>query len=181
VVVTRLYTIGHSAHTLAKFVNLLDLYGIQIVADVRSVPASRFHPHFSKRNLSRSLGRQEIQYVFLGRELGGRPSDPACYAGGVLPRKGSKPWPRPDYAQIVKRDWFVQGIERLLRYATERPAVVLCSEEDPMCCHRHFLIAEYLLRRHPNVEVLHIRGNGTLLSVGEIERDGAAGCQLALL
>jgi len=181
VAVVQLFTIGHSAHALEKFINLLELHGIQTLVDVRSVPASRFHSQFSKRNLSHSLARQEIQYVFLGQELGGRPSDPACYAGGVLPEKGTKPWPRPDYAQIVKRDWFIRGIERLLHYAADRPTTILCSEEDPARCHRHFLIAEYLRQNHPNIEVLHIRGNGTLLNAGEIGRDGVTDRQLALL
>jgi uncharacterized protein (DUF488 family) len=181
VAVVQLFTIGHSTHALEKFINLLELHGIQTVVDVRSVPASRFHPQFSKRNLSHSLARYEIQYVFLGRELGGRPSDPTCYAGGVLPEKGTKPWPTPDYTQIVKRDWFVRGIERLLRYAVDRPTAILCSEEDPARCHRHFLIAEYLAQHQPDIEVLHIRGNGTLLSAGEIQRDGVTDRQLALL
>jgi uncharacterized protein (DUF488 family) len=179
VAVVQLFTIGHSAHTLEKFVNLLELHGVQTVVDVRSVPASRFHPQFSKRNLSHSLARQEIQYVFLGQELGGRPSDPACYAGGVLPEKGTKPWPRPDYALIMKRAWFTQGIEQLLQYVVDRPTAILCSEEDPARCHRHFLIAEYLVQNHPDIEVLHIRGNGTLLSAGETQR--SADRQLALL
>jgi uncharacterized protein (DUF488 family) len=181
VAVVRLFTIGHSAHALEKFVNLLELHGIQTVVDVRSVPASRFHPQFSKRNLAQSLACQEIQYVFLGRELGGRPSDPTCYAGGVLPKKGTKPWPTPDYTQVVKRDWFARGIEHLLRYAAERPTVVLCSEEDPTRCHRHFLIAEYLGRHHPNIEVLHIRDNGALLRADEVQRGRTADRQLALL
>ena len=179
--VVQLCTIGHSAHTLEKFINLLELHGIQTVVDVRSVPASRFHPQFSKRNLSDALARQEIQYVFLGQELGGRPSDPTCYAGGVLPEKGTKPWPRPDYARIVKRDWFIQGIERLLRCAVGCPTAILCSEEDPAHCHRHFLIAEYLGQHHPDVEVLHIRGNGALLRADEIRCEGDADRQLALL
>jgi uncharacterized protein (DUF488 family) len=181
VAVVQLFTIGHSAHTLEKFVNLLELYGIQVVVDVRSVPASRFHPQFSKRNLARALARHKIKYVFLGQELGGRPSDPTCYAGGVLPEKGTKPWPRPDYVQMVKRDWFIQGVEQLLQYAVDRPTAVLCSEEDPACCHRYFLISEYLGRHHPDIEVLHIRGNGTLLNRDEIQRDEVADRQLALL
>ena len=179
--VVQLFTIGHSAHTLAKFVNLLELCGVQTVVDVRSVPASRFHPQFAKRNLSDALERLGIRYVFLGRELGGRPSDPSCYAGGVLPEKGTKPWPRPDYAEVVKRSWFVQGIDRLLRHAVESPTAILCSEEDPGRCHRHFMIAEYLTRHHSDIEILHIRGNGVLLSVDEIRHDEGADRQLVLL
>jgi uncharacterized protein (DUF488 family) len=179
VAVVQLFTIGHSAHASEKFINLLELHGIQTVVDVRSIPVSRFHPQFSKRNLSHSLARQEIQYVFLGQELGGRPSDPTCYAGGVLPERGAKPWPRPDYAQVVKRAWFIQGVEQLLHYVVDQPTAILCSEEDPARCHRHFLIAEYLGQHHPDIEVLHIRGNGTLLGADEVQR--TADRQLALL
>ena len=177
--VEQLFTIGHSAHALEKFVNLLGLHTIQTVVDVRSVPASRFHPQFAKRNLSDALEDRGVRYVFMGKVLGGRPPDPSCYEGGVLPEPGTKPWPKPDYAEVIKRPWFIQGIDRLLRYAAESPTVMLCSEEDPMRCHRHFLIAEYLGQHHPDIEVLHIRGNGTLLSAGEIQQ--AADRQLALL
>ena len=179
--VVRLFTIGHSAHALEKLANLLEFCGIQTVVDVRSVPASRFHPQFAKRNLSDALEHLGIRYVFLGRELGGRPPDPSCYEGGVLPEPGTKPWPKPDYTEVIKRHWFIQGIDRLLRYAAESPTAMLCSEEDPLRCHRHFLIAEYLMRHHPGIEILHIRGNGTLLSMDEIRPDGVADRQLALL
>ena len=179
--VVRLFTIGHSAHALGKFVNLLELYGIQTVVDVRSVPASRFHPQFAKRNLSDALEGQGIRYIFMGKVLGGRPPDPSCYEGGVLPEPGTKPWPKPDYTEVIKRRWFIQGIDRLLRHAAESPTAMLCSEEDPLRCHRHVLIAEYLAQHHPDIEVLHVRGNGTLLRVDEIRHDGATDRQLALL
>ena len=50
-----LYTIGHSAHPIQKFIGLLHAYHIQQVVDVRSVPASRFHPQYNKAVLQREL------------------------------------------------------------------------------------------------------------------------------
>ena len=46
-----LYTIGHSNHSLEKFLELLQLHKITIIADIRSVPQSRFSPQFNQKNL----------------------------------------------------------------------------------------------------------------------------------
>jgi uncharacterized protein (DUF488 family) len=164
----KLYTLGHSAHRLEKFLALLDQHGIRILVDVRSVPASRFHPQYNRATLERSLTEHGVRYVFAGQALGGRPMDPSVYPGGRLPVKGQANPPRPDYAEMMKRDWFVQGIEHLLTLAADadakRPTAILCSEEDPAHCHREHLIAAYLRANHPEIEILHIRGNGTLTS-----------------
>ena len=160
----QLYTLGHSAHPLAKFLSLLDQYGIRTLADVRSVPASRFHPQFNRASLERSLTEHGLRYVFAGQALGGRPSDPTVYPDGRLPVKGQSNPPRPDYAEMMKRDCFIQGIEHLLQLAAdaEQPTAILCSEEDPAHCHREHLIAAYLRKYHSGTEILHIRGNGVL-------------------
>ena len=42
------YTIGHSTHPLAHFVELLTMHGVRAVADVRSHPYSRFNPQFRR-------------------------------------------------------------------------------------------------------------------------------------
>ncbi|MGD9369599.1 MAG: DUF488 domain-containing protein [Desulfobacteraceae bacterium] len=107
----KLFTIGHSAHPIEKFIELLKLHHIHMLVDVRSVPASRFYPQFRKRALTRTLAEQDIQYVFLGQQLGGRPTDPTCYKDGLLPEKHQKPWPKPDYAKVMQREWFIGGIE----------------------------------------------------------------------
>jgi uncharacterized protein (DUF488 family) len=158
----QLYTLGHSAHRLEKFLTLLDQHGIRTVVDVRSVPASRFHPQYNKANLERSLTEHGVRYVFAGQALGGRPTDPTVYPDGRLPVRGQADPPRPNYAEMMKRDWFVQGIERLLTLTAEQPTAILCSEEDPAHCHREHLIAVYLRRYPPEIEILHIRGDGVL-------------------
>jgi len=55
------------------------------IADVRSAPVSRFSPHFNKAALAASLAAHKIDYVFLGKELGGRPEQPAMYRSRLAP------------------------------------------------------------------------------------------------
>ena len=66
-------------HSLETFAQLLAKHGIEFVADVRSYPYSRFAPHFNKEELQTALPERGVGYVFLGQELGGRPSSDAHY------------------------------------------------------------------------------------------------------
>ena len=43
-----LYSIGHSNKTIEELISELRLYGIQYLIDVRSMPYSKYHPHFSE-------------------------------------------------------------------------------------------------------------------------------------
>ena len=53
----RLYSIGHSNHSIEKFISLLDENGIEQLVDVRTSPYSRYNPQFNKENLQqRRLG-----------------------------------------------------------------------------------------------------------------------------
>ena len=66
-----IFTIGHSAHEFARFVELLKQHHVNAVADVRSMPYSRWQPQFNREELGAALKAQSIDYVFLGKELGG--------------------------------------------------------------------------------------------------------------
>jgi len=68
----------------------------------------------------------------------------------------------------MQRDWFCKGIDRLLELADEQTTAILCSEENPAQCHRHHLIAKYLMAEHPEVKVMHIRGDGTAYGAASI-------------
>lgn len=164
----RLYTIGHSNHSLEKFIQLLEENGVMTLIDVRTMPASRYNPQFNKGNLEQALPQRNIQYVFAGQYLGGRPSDPACYKSRSLPAEGADYLHEVDYPEVMKRPWFVKGIERLLELADEQTAAIMCSEEDPAQCHRHHLIAKYLMRERPEVNIRHIRGDGTVFSAASL-------------
>jgi uncharacterized protein (DUF488 family) len=164
----KLLTIGHSNHSLERFIQLLDGAGVAAMVDVRTSPASRFNPQFNQGNLEQVLPQRLVTYVFAGRYLGGRPSDPTCYKHRVLPAEGTDYLHEVDYPEVMRREWFVKGIERLLELADEQTTAILCSEENPAECHRHHLIAKYLLREYPEMDVRHIRGDGNIVSAKSI-------------
>jgi len=176
----RLLTIGHSNHSLETLVELLEQHGVRTLVDVRSAPYSRYNVQFNKERLQQALGQYGLAYVFEGGSLGGRPSDPTCYRSGVVPDEDADYLAEVDYAEVMKRPWFLRGIERLLKLARAEPTAILCSEEDPARCHRHHVIACHLLAEHPEVDVQHIRGDATVVSARSIEASKPEFRQLSL-
>ena len=143
------FTVGHSTHPFDRFVALLTQHGVTTVADVRSAPFSRFNPQFNKDVLEENLRAQGIRYVFLGRELGARSDDRACYEKG-----------RVQYARLARTEMFRSGIERVIRGAEEHQVALLCAEKEPLECHRTLLVARAL--DDQGVGVAHILGDGGL-------------------
>jgi uncharacterized protein (DUF488 family) len=143
----RLWTVGHSNQTTEEFLGLLRGAQIQALVDVRSQPYSRYVPHFSQGELAASVVNAGLHYIFMGDALGGRPKDPTCYDGETVL-----------YDTIRQRDFFLQGIDRLLDGLSKLPVAIMCSEEDPTHCHRRLLVSKTLVRR--GVDVFHIRGGG---------------------
>jgi uncharacterized protein (DUF488 family) len=154
----HLFTIGHSNVALEDLLGLLRQHDVEAVADVRSVPWSRYVPHFSAKALGAALAGRGIDYVPLGRELGGRPAGGEFYdeQGHVL------------YARLAASPAFQTGLDQVVAAARTSRIALLCSEEDPSRCHRHLLIGRVLRER--GVAVSHIRGDGRI----ETEADLAA-------
>lgn len=128
-----LYTVGHSNHSIEKFIGLLSVNGITAVADVRSQPFSRRHPQFNKERLAAALSQRGIAYVFLGKELGARSDDPSCYEKG-----------RVQYARLAATPLFKSGIERVLAGAAKFRIALMCAEKEPLDCHRTLLVSRAL-------------------------------------
>ena len=164
----RLYTIGHSNHSVERLTNLLNDNGVMTLVDVRTSPYSRYNPQFNKESLEFQLPRVNIQYIYAGKHLGGRPSDPTCYKHGRLPDEGSNYLHEVDYPKVMKRTWFIQGIKHLLEIMDQDLTAIMCSEEDPNECHRHHLISKYILEKYPEIDIRHIRGDGTMYSAKSI-------------
>lgn len=143
------YTVGHSNGTAEHLLALLERHGITAVADVRSLPYSRFSPQFNREALAGALKNSGLEYLFLGQELGARSGDPACYREG-----------RAQYALIAESPLFARGIERLLAGIENFRLAILCAEKEPLTCHRSILIARYLHER--SVSVRHILEDGSL-------------------
>jgi uncharacterized protein (DUF488 family) len=149
-------TIGHSRHSLERFLALLEAGQVTAVADVRSAPASRFSPQFNKSALAASLAAQNIGYVFLGKELGGRPEQAELYTQG-----------RADYEKMAASPDFRAGLAQLMEAAAQNRVAAMCSEADPLDCHRCLLVGRALAEA--GVEVGHILGSGEIVSHGAVE------------
>ncbi|MBN1145676.1 MAG: DUF488 domain-containing protein, partial [Anaerolineales bacterium] len=121
-----LYTLGHSNHSLEKLVQLLNDNGVTVLVDVRSAPYSRHRPWFDKDHLEFELPRKGIQYIFAGKHLGGRPLEASLYKSRKIPEEGTDYLHEVDYPEVMKRAWFIQGIERLLEVASEATTAILC-------------------------------------------------------
>ena len=67
---TTVLTIGHSTRTLEEFIELLQIYGVTLLVDVRTVPRSRHNPQFNKEALPDHLKHVGIKYTHLP-EMGG--------------------------------------------------------------------------------------------------------------
>ena len=142
-----IYSIGHSNLDLDRFVDALRRYGIGTIVDVRSAPYSKYSPQYNRPDLERSLREVGVGYEYLGDTLGGRPTDAGLYRPGCVPEKREDYLKCVDYGLMAKQPWFERSIEQLLRLAGAGAVAVLCSEENPEECHRHYLIEVAIANR----------------------------------
>jgi uncharacterized protein (DUF488 family) len=115
----KVYTLGTSQRSLAEFIEILKHYSINQVVDVRSFPQSKRFPHFNKERLERRLFKKGINYVYLGKELGG--------------------YRKSGYESHMKTPLFNKGIDELVGLAQEKPTALICAEKFPWRCHRRFI------------------------------------------
>jgi uncharacterized protein (DUF488 family) len=142
-----IYTIGHSTRKAEEFLTLLTAHRIEQIADVRTVPKSKRHPHFSSEQLGRFLGVHEIVYRHFP-SLGGlrKPRSDSINTG----------WQHPGfrgYADHMQSQGFEEGLDLLLTFARAGRTAVMCAEAAWWQCHRR-LLADALIVR--GVPVLHI-------------------------
>jgi uncharacterized protein (DUF488 family) len=156
-----LYSIGHSNLENEAFLALLRLHRIEMLVDTRSQPYSRYSSHFNREALKRSLTEAQIEYVFLGQQLGGRPEEPHYYF-----QNG-----KPDYDRMAEAPFYISGIDRLLELAARARVAFMCSEGDFKKCHRYWLITRTLVNR--GVEVSHIVPSGELVTSSRAEFEPA--------
>ena len=140
-------TIGHSTHPLEVFLELLKQHDLTAVADVRSVPYSRFNPRYNREPFAEALVAKGIRYVYLGNELGGRSEDPSCYEDG-----------RIRYDRVAATESFRNGLARIVDGAARYRIVLMCAEKEPLECHRTLLVSRAL--HEQGVDVAHIHPDG---------------------
>ena len=142
-----LYTIGHSTRALEEFMALLEVYGINRLVDVRTVPRSRHVPWFNKETLPAALKPRGILYTHLSK-LGG-----LRHAKMDSPNYGWRNASFRGYADYMVTPGFAQGIEILNRLREKRRVAIMCAEAVPWRCHRSMIADAEVVRGIP---VLHI-------------------------
>ena len=146
-----LYTVGHSNQSFEDLLCLLKKHDITAIADVRSHPFSKMNPQFNREVIAKSLRKQGIAYVFLGKELGARSEDPACYENGKV-----------QYSLLAKTGLFRVGVKRVLKGMEKYRVALMCAEKEPIVCHRAILVARQISLL--DVDIRHIHAGGEMES-----------------
>jgi uncharacterized protein (DUF488 family) len=146
-----IFTIGHSNHDITGFINLLLANKIELVIDVRSAPYSKIYPHFNRNTLKVSLTKNSIEYLFLGDSVGGRSNNIEDYSKG-----------RIIYKKIAEKEEYISSIYLIISLSSEHKTVLMCSEKEPLECHRTLLVSRSI--EMLKVKILHIHRDGQIES-----------------
>lgn len=150
-------TIGHGKTELQLFIRTLLRYKVNCIVDVRSSPYSKYSPQYNKDIFEAELAKHKISYKWLGDSLGGRPKDLSTYdENGVV-----------DYEKLVKSELFSKGLLQLEELSVPNNVAIMCSEHDPMKCHRFLAISRELARRE--YRVVHIKDFNSFVKQAQLE------------
>ena len=141
------YTVGHSTRPIDAFITLLAAHGVTALADVRTVPKSRYNPQFGGEALAASLAKNGVAYrPFPG--LGGfrRPRPDS-------PNTGWRNTSFRGYADYMQTDEFRKNLDALVDLAREQTVAVMCAEAVPWRCHRSLIADALTVRGIPVAEI----------------------------
>ena len=148
---TAVLSIGHSTRPLEQFIQLLQAHGVEVLADVRTVPRSRHNPQFNRETLPAALGGAHIEYRHMPG-LGG-----LRHARKDSINRGWENLSFRGFADYMQTEAFEASLDELLSLSRTRRVALMCAESVPWRCHRS-LIADALVAR--GMPVRHIIGAG---------------------
>jgi uncharacterized protein (DUF488 family) len=140
----RVFTIGYEGATVDEVLTALTRAGVEQVADVRAIAASR-RPGFAKTSLAANLAEAGIGYRHL-RALG------TPKPGRDAAKKGDRATLERVYAGQLELPEAQAEAAALRAMVDEKPTALLCFERDPAMCHRTLLIEATL----PEAEVVDL-------------------------
>jgi uncharacterized protein (DUF488 family) len=146
------FTIGHSTRSIAEFAGLLQLAGIEWVADIRRIPMSRSNPSYNQDVLPQHLAPFQIGYEHVA-ELGGRQPKSKSVAPDVNGLWENQSF--HNYADYALSERFQAGLAQLIQQGGARRCAMMCAEAVWWRCHRR-IVADYLIAR--GVAVFHLMG-----------------------
>lgn len=148
------FTIGHSTHAAAEFVEMLRAEDIRLVVDVRTIPRSRTNPQYNADIFPETLSEFQIEYRHVAAlgGLRGRQSD--------VPLEVNAFWKNQsfhNYADYAMSEDFHVGLVSLRAMGHSERCAIMCAEAVWWRCHRR-IIADYLIAAGETV--FHILGRG---------------------
>ena len=149
-----LYSIGHSNQSFEDFLEMLQSQGINVIVDVRSVPASKYTPQFNREPLQVALNRSGIHYMWFGEEFGARRTD-ALDADNKV-----------DFEKAVQTPAFLRGTERVLNGLQKGYRIsLMCSEAHPLECHRFAMVSRWFFEHGVDMQYIVHDENGQTITI----------------
>ena len=156
--INTLFSIGHSNQKMKKFVELLKKNDITTVLDVRSKPYSKHSQQFNKEKIKSELEKVNIAYKFMGEVFGARQKDKSLYSPeGYL-----------DFEKVKNSPKFLESVAKIIeKISNGENLSLMCSEKEPINCHRTILIAKAFYDKE--IDIKHILIDGNIISQSKIE------------
>jgi uncharacterized protein (DUF488 family) len=142
------FTVGHSTRPIDAFIELVKRYGIEQVADIRTVPRSRRNPQFNAEALGPALADAGLAY------------EPLKALGGLRKARKDSPngaWRNDSfrgYADYMQTEAFEAGLEQLISLSRAARTAIMCAEAVPWRCHRSLVADALVVRGVAAVEIL---------------------------
>jgi uncharacterized protein (DUF488 family) len=166
-----IWTIGHSTQRSDEFLALLRASDIGGLADVRTIPRSRRHPHFGRDALAARLNEEGIEYRHLAA-LGGLRKPRSDSPNGAWRNEAFR-----GYADHMMTPEFAEAVDELLEFGGRCRVAVMCAEAVWWQCHR-MLLSDALVARQIDVHhIMSLRGTHSvqrhrLTPFAQIRSDG---------
>ncbi len=149
--VKTIFSIGYGRRSEENFINTIQMLGVDTVVDIRSNPNSKIVPHFNEDRIYPHLKDIGVEYLCAGERLGARFSDDLRDSTG-----------RVDWERVMIDESYKDSIKALTNLAQEGKLVaVVCSEGNPLTCHRFGLVSRSLA--DSGMEVKHVLTNGEVV------------------
>jgi uncharacterized protein (DUF488 family) len=143
-----IFTLGHSTLPIERFMAVLQIYGIERLVDIRTIPRSRHNPQFNDTALAQSLTAQHLEYMHI-RALGG-----LRRAGKDSSNAGWRNAAFRGYADYMQTEEFQDALKALIRTSSQKRVAIMCAEAVPWRCHRSLVADALSVRGVPVVEIL---------------------------
>lgn len=150
-------TIGYGKKEIQTFIQTLIRYNVNCLVDVRSSPYSKYSHQYNKSEFEGLLATHNILYKWIGDKLGGRPTDKGAYDEDG----------RVNYEKMSKTALFQEGIKELQTLSLVNNVAIMCSEQEPINCHRFLAISRELSEM--GYKIVHIKDIRSYVTQAELE------------